>query len=70
LVRSSLKLIVTPEQAPGRADLKSWELGVARDLFSKYPNDKVARDKEWHDLTKKSPDSLYRRKRELDSGQN
>jgi len=69
LVRSSLKRIVMPEQAAGRSDLKAREQEVARDLFQKYPDDKRLRDKEWLRLTGKTPHSLYRRKRELDSGQ-
>jgi hypothetical protein len=65
LVRSSLKRIVTPEQSAGRSDRNAWEQEVARDLFQMYPDDKQLRDSEWHRLTGKAPDSLYRRKREI-----
>ena len=68
LVRSSLKRVVTPEQAVGRSDRKAWEQQVALDLFQKYPDDKRLRDEEWLRLTGKASDSLYRRKRELGSG--
>ena len=67
LVRSSLKRIITPEATVGRSDRKAWEQQVALDLFQKYPDDKGLRDEEWHRLTGKAPDSLYRRKRELGS---
>jgi hypothetical protein len=67
LVRSSLKRIVTPEQAAGRLDRKAWEQEVARDLFRKYPKDKRLRDEEWFRITGKTDDSLYRRKREIDA---
>ena len=69
LVRSSLKRIVTPEASVvGRSDRKAWEQQVAIDLFKQYPDDKGLRDAEWLRLTGKAPDSLYRRKRELGSG--
>jgi hypothetical protein len=68
LVRSSLKRVVTPEQAVGRSDRKAWEQERALDLFQKYPDDKRLRDEEWFRLTGKSSDSLYRRKRELGLG--
>ena len=59
LVRSSLKRVVTPEQAVGRSDRKAWEQQVALDLFQKYPDDKPLRDEEWFRLTGKASDSLY-----------
>jgi hypothetical protein len=67
LVRSSLKRVITPEATVGRSDRKAWEQQIALDLFLKYPDDKGLRDEAWFRLTGKAPDSLYRRKRELDS---
>ncbi len=70
LVKSSMKKIVDNDRLvpTTRAERKEWEQQVALDLFRRFPQpeDKDQRDKEWAELTKKGPDSLYRRRRELE----
>lgn len=69
LVKSSIKRIIKegttlPE---GRADTKARQQQVALELFKRFPDikDKAERDEQWKDLTGRSPDTLYRRRREL-----
>ncbi|QDV36980.1 hypothetical protein [Tautonia plasticadhaerens] len=68
LVRSSLKRLVGEDRPrhEGRAARLARERKVAQELFERFPDDKAQRDAEWNRLVGSSPDSLYRRKRDLD----
>lgn len=70
LVRSSMKRIFKNHGAAptSRAERVEREKQIVLDLFRRFPNgrDKSLRDAQWHTLTEKAPDSLYRRKRELE----
>ena len=70
LVASGLKKIikpVTPMPGSSREATKQREQDLARQLFRRFPEpaEKVERDLAWQAATGKSPDSLYRRRREL-----
>jgi hypothetical protein len=67
LVRSSLKRFVDHDQPTTvrRAARIAQEQAVARELFERYPDNKRLRDEEWQRRVGSSPDSLYRRKREV-----
>jgi hypothetical protein len=68
LVRSDLKRLVGGDRphAEGRAGRLAWERQVAQELFERFPQDKRRRDAEWRRLAGSGPDSLYRRKREVE----
>ena len=68
LVRSSLKRLVGEDRPrpEGRDARLAWEREVAQELYERFPDDKRQRDAEWERRVGSGPDSLYRRKRELD----
>lgn len=56
-----------PVMAVTRQDTKDHELKIVSDLLDQFPDRKqrAEREKQWSSITGKSPDSLYRRMREL-----
>ena len=66
LVRTSMKRIFKQAvSSEGRVDEKTREREITLDLFKRFPDDKSRRDEQWRALTGKSPDTLYRHRRNL-----
>ena len=68
LVRSSLMRLVGEDgpRGEGRAGRLAWEGRIALELYERFPEDRGSREAEWRRLVGSGPDSLYRRRRELD----
>ena len=64
LVRTSMKRIFKQEVSPmRRADDQARQREIALELFKRFPDDKARRDEQWQTLTSRSPDALYRHRR-------